>query len=139
MRNSISAHFLVLAACIAFLLTGMVAAQDAEEPQEPQELQSLGQDIPTLIQECESCHGPNGNSDQPDIPSLAGSSVEHIQASIDQFYFYERHCPTVTYRYGEHESAPPMNMCSIASGLSDAEVLALAGYFSQQERIVVED
>jgi cytochrome c553 len=97
-----------------------------------QDLQSLGQDIPGLIRECESCHGPNGVSKEADIPSLAGKSVKHIQTAIDQFYFYERHCPTTTYRYGEHEQSPPMNMCSIANGLSDEEILALAQHFESQ-------
>lgn len=101
-------------------------------------LQTLGQDLPALIAECESCHGPGGVSDQPDIPSLAGKSVGYIQESIDQFYFYERHCPTTTYRHGEHEYSPPMNMCSIASGLSDEEVLALGEYFSAQAPPVTE-
>ncbi len=97
-----------------------------------QDLQTLGQDIPTLIKECESCHGPNGNSTEADIPSLAGKSVQYIQKAIDQFYFYERHCPTTTYRHGEHEESPPMNMCSIANGLSDEEILALAQHFEAQ-------
>jgi cytochrome subunit of sulfide dehydrogenase len=95
-----------------------------------QDLQSLGQDLPALIQECESCHGPKGVSTDVDIPSLAGLSAQHIQQAMDQFYFYERHCPTTTYRHGEHESSPPLNMCSIASGLGDEEVLALAEYFA---------
>ena len=95
-----------------------------------QDLQSLGQDLPALVRECESCHGPKGVSTDVDIPSLAGQSVQHLQQAMDQFYFYERHCPTTTYRHGEHESSPPLNMCSIASGLSDDEVLALAEYFA---------
>jgi len=114
-------RFLLTVSLLAF--TGAALAQD-------EDLQSLGRDLPVLVAECESCHGPGGVSTQADIPSLAGKSVEYIQASIDQFYFYERHCPTTTYRYGEHESSPPLNMCSIASGLSDPEVLALAEYFS---------
>jgi cytochrome c553 len=113
---------------LLLLLTGWSVQAFAQSG----DLQYLGQDLPSLISECESCHGPGGVSDQPDIPSLAGKSVKHIQESIDQFYFYERHCPTTTYRHGEHESSPPMNMCSIASGLSDEEVLALAEYFSAQ-------
>jgi len=105
---------------------------------EDQRLQTLGQDVAAVIEECESCHGPGGVSDQEDIPSLAGLPVEDIQASLDEFYFYERHCPTTTYRHGEHEYSPPMNMCSIASGLSDEEVLALAEYFSAQPAPVAE-
>jgi len=97
-----------------------------------QDTQILEQDLSVLIKECESCHGPNGVSTEPDIPSLAGQPAEKIQKSVDQFYFYERHCPSTTYRHGEHEESPPLNMCSIANGLSDAEILALAQHFEAQ-------
>jgi len=89
-------------------------------------------DISSLIKVCEGCHGSSGVSTEPDIPSLAGKSIKHIQEAMDQFYFYERHCPTTTYRHGEHDARPPMNMCSIASSLSDEEILELGEYFSSQ-------
>ena len=87
--------------------------------------------LPLLIKLCESCHGPGGVSTDADIPSLAGQSADRIRESMEAFYFYERHCPTTTDRHGEREGAP-LNMCSIASTLSDEEVDALAAHFAAQ-------
>jgi cytochrome c553 len=49
---------------------------------------------------------------------------------LDQFYNYERHCKTTTYRHGER-ARTPMSMCNVAAGLSEAEKQALAEYFAQ--------
>jgi sulfide dehydrogenase cytochrome subunit len=91
-----------------------------------------GDPLQELIEECEACHGPKGVSDQEDIPSLAGKPAADIKEAIGQFYFYERHCPTTTYRHGD-KPASPMNMCNIAGRLNDEEVEALSLYFEAQE------
>lgn len=88
-------------------------------------------DLQALIIQCEGCHGPNGNSAREDIPKLAGQSVDKIEESIAQFYYYERHCPT---KVPEHDgrAGNPMDMCAIANSLSTAEIQALAKYFATQ-------
>jgi len=86
-------------------------------------------DLPALIKQCEGCHGPHGNSTQDDTPSLAGKSISLIEESMAQFYYFERHCPGKRPQTENGEGAAT-NMCSIAATLSDAEVLALAQYFS---------
>jgi cytochrome c553 len=88
-------------------------------------------DLNALLDECQSCHGPGGVSDQEDIPTLAGTDVETLLKALDQFYYYERHCPTTTYRHGDKPKTP-MNMCNIASSLSDQEKRALAEYFASR-------
>ena len=95
--------------------------------------EDLGQDIDlqALIEKCEGCHGPNGNSTRDDIPKLAGKPVSEIENSITQFYYYERHCPGKTpERDGQKGS--PTDMCSIANSLSKVEIQALAKHFSTQ-------
>lgn len=95
--------------------------------------EDLGQDIDlqALIEKCEGCHGPNGNSTRDDIPKLAGKPVSEIEESITQFYYYERHCPGKTpERDGQKGS--PTDMCSIANSLSKVEIQALAKHFSTQ-------
>ena len=88
-------------------------------------------DLDALVAECESCHGPKGVSDQDDIPTLAGQDAEKLLASLEQFYYYERHCPTTTYRHGDKPKTP-LNMCNIAGSLGDEEKQALVDYFARQ-------
>ncbi|MGD8356874.1 MAG: hypothetical protein PVG42_02350 [Lysobacterales bacterium] len=89
-----------------------------------------GADVKNLITECESCHGPQGVSDQPDIPSLAGKQTGAIEEALDAFYYYERHCTTTTYRHGDRPKTP-LSMCNVANTLSAEDKKAIADYFSQ--------
>jgi sulfide dehydrogenase cytochrome subunit len=94
-------------------------------------LPAFGQDLKELVAECEACHGPGGVSAQEDVPSLAGKSRAYLREVLEQFYFYERHCPTTTYRSGDRPKTP-LNMCSVANSLSGEDREALAAYFSNQ-------
>lgn len=89
-------------------------------------------DLQAIVDECEACHGPGGLSDHDDIPSIGGRPAADIEESINQFYFYERHCPTTTYRYGDKPKSP-MNMCDVAGRLSKPEVKAIGQYFETGE------
>lgn len=102
-----------MALALGLLLSGSAAAQDLQE----------------LIAECESCHGTGGVSTEADVPSLAGKGAAWLREVLDQFYYYERHCPTTTYRHGDSPRTP-LNMCNVANTLSDADKQALADYFS---------
>ena len=90
---------------------------------------ALARDLPDLVSECEACHGPGGVSSEQDVPSLAGNSVIYLREMLDQFYNYERHCETTTYRHGDR-ARTPMSMCNVASSLSEDEKQALAEYFA---------
>lgn len=103
----------VIALTAGLMLAGSAAAQNLQE----------------RIAECESCHGPGGISGEADVPSLAGRSVAYLREVLDQFYYYERHCPTTTYRHGDRPKTP-LNMCNVANTLSDEDKRALAEYFS---------
>ena len=89
------------------------------------------QDLQELIAECEACHGPGGVSTEEDVPSLAGRSPAWLREVLEQFYFYERHCPTTTYRSGDRPKTP-VNMCGIANTLSEEDREALADHFASQ-------
>jgi cytochrome c553 len=65
------------------------------------------------------------------MPSLAGNGVTYLREVLDQFYFYERHCSTTSYRYGDRPKTP-MNMCNVANTLSDEDKQAVAEYFADQ-------
>jgi sulfide dehydrogenase cytochrome subunit len=86
-------------------------------------------ELPELVSECEACHGPGGVSSEQDVPTLAGKSVIYLREMLDQFYNYERHCETTTYRHGDR-ARTPMSMCNVANGLNEDEKQALAEHFA---------
>ena len=92
---------------------------------------ALARDLDERIAECEACHGPGGVSAEDDVPSLAGRSPAYLREVLEQFHFYERHCPTTTYRSGDRPRTP-VNMCDVANSLSAEERESLAEYFSNQ-------
>jgi sulfide dehydrogenase cytochrome subunit len=104
---------IVIALTAGLLLAGSAAAQGLQDQ----------------IAECESCHGPGGISSEADVPSLAGKSVAYLREVLDQFYYFERHCPTTTLRHGDRPKTP-LNMCNVANTLSEEDKQALAEYFS---------
>lgn len=66
---------------------------------------------------CMSCHGPQGISQVPLTPSLAGQPKLFIENQL------------VLIREGLRD-VPPMK--GLLDGMQDAEIVALAGYFSAQ-------
>ncbi|MBV2129280.1 c-type cytochrome [Arsukibacterium indicum] len=66
---------------------------------------------------CAACHGRNGISSHPNYPSLAGRSANELSAAL------------TAYRGGERKHAL---MTPQARGLNDADINALAYYFSLQ-------
>lgn len=87
----------------------------------------LASDIVSLVHLCESCHGKDGNSTQPDVPIIAGFSYEGFLNTIDVFRANER-IALAYHKPGEPETV--MNV--IAQALSDEDVEALADYFSKR-------
>jgi len=73
-----------------------------------------------LSNTCFGCHGPNGNSVGPAIPTIAGFSETYMIDSM------------TAYKEGERASTI---MTRIAKGYSDEEIEAMAGYFASQKFI----
>lgn len=66
---------------------------------------------------CAGCHGPNGNSANPDWPRLAGQSAVYIVEQLNLFKSQVRPNPV---------------MMPLASGLSDQDINDIAVYFQAQ-------
>jgi cytochrome c553 len=66
---------------------------------------------------CAACHGRNGISSHPNYPSLAGRPATELAGAL------------IAYRAGERKHAL---MTPQARGLNDADIDALAYYFSLQ-------
>jgi len=67
---------------------------------------------------CAGCHGPQGNSFGPAIPTIAGNAAVYLAERMK------------AYKNGD---APASIMGNIAKGYSDAEIDAMAEYFSKQK------
>ncbi|RQH07147.1 c-type cytochrome [Paraburkholderia dinghuensis] len=71
---------------------------------------------------CVTCHGPLGNSTNPDYPVLAGQSARYIYLELRDFREGRRNDP---------------RMSPIASTLSREDMMDVADYFSAQRPVPV--
>jgi cytochrome c553 len=72
---------------------------------------------------CASCHGPNGNSVNPEWPRLAGQSAVYIAEQLRLFKAGVR---------------PNPMMMPMATGLSDQDIADLAAYYEAQTPVGLE-
>lgn len=71
---------------------------------------------PVVTRVCAACHGRDGNSVDPDVPSLAGQAAPYLERQLSAFKTQRR----------------TGVMSGIAVGLSDADMRAAADWFAQQ-------
>jgi len=72
------------------------------------------------IQACANCHGPGGAGMADINPYLAGLDAKYLTASLAE------------WKSGARRTDPSGQMPRIAKSLSDADVKALAAYYSAQ-------
>lgn len=72
---------------------------------------------PQRLELCMACHGPQGNSQNPQIPSLAGQPKIFVENQLVLIREGLRDIPT---------------MKGVLDGLSDPDLIALAQYFAAQ-------
>ncbi len=77
---------------------------------------AAGINIEGLTRTCNNCHGVNGVSAGQSMPSIAGLSEAYLKKILMQ------------WKTGERFSA---NMGRLVKGYSDAEIAAIAGYYSR--------
>jgi cytochrome c553 len=75
-------------------------------------------EMPPKAAMCLACHGVNGNSSMPGVPSLAAQNARYIYLQLRDYQEGRRDNPMMT----------PM-----AAGLTRPEMQELANYFSQQK------
>jgi cytochrome c553 len=69
---------------------------------------------------CFACHGPNGNSTNPVVPSLAGQPAQFISTQL------------IMFREGRRKDP---QMSPVAASLSNADLNELGKYFSAQKAV----
>lgn len=72
---------------------------------------------PQAVQVCVACHGADGVAVLPEYPSLAGQHADYIERALEE------------YKKGARKN--PI-MAGFVSTLSDADIAALAAYYSRQ-------
>lgn len=93
-----------------------VLAQEAAAPLAPHEKGSV-ENGATKAAVCVACHGPNGNSSNPEWPSLAGQNAVYIAEQLRLFRDGIRNNPV---------------MAPLAAGLNDQDIADIAVYFEAQ-------
>jgi cytochrome c553 len=73
---------------------------------------------PAAAQTCAACHGPDGVGILPEYPVIAGQHGDYIERALKD------------YRSGKRQNAI---MSGFAGQLADADIAALAAYFSAQK------
>lgn len=107
-------HALQLPFALTLFLAGAAAwAQTPPAPPAP------GASVEAKTQVCTSCHGPNGNSTDPQYPVLAGQNARYIYLQLRDFKEGRRHDP---------------QMDPMAASLTRDDMLALADFFSKQKQ-----
>jgi cytochrome c553 len=101
---------------LALLATTLSYAADGAAPDSPFSTGKV-QDGATKTAVCTGCHGPNGNSTNPDWPRLAGQSAVYISEQLHLFKTQVRANPV---------------MMPMASTLSDQDMSDVAVYFEAQ-------
>jgi cytochrome c553 len=80
-------------------------------------LGASAQDAKTKAAACGACHGPDGNSVNPDWPKLAGQHPDYIVTQLEYF------------KSGQRKN---VNMNAMAAPLSPEDMADIAAYFSSQ-------
>jgi len=86
-------------------------------------------ETPSQLQNCVGCHGENGISKNSDIPIIAGASAFFLENQL--FLFRDEGRPCAGELFSQQEDPPADNHCALATDWSDADIAALAGYFSE--------
>lgn len=104
------------AVALTLLVAGGLAAGIAAE---------TGEEIANRL--CVDCHGEFGRSETTDIPSIGGFSEYAIEDLLDTYRQGFRKARTVTLEDGSEN-----DMQQVVDALSDAEIKAVARYYSEQ-------
>ncbi len=89
-------------------------------------------EVTPLIESCFSCHGENGNSDDPAIPNIASYSEDYLETTMKKYQKKERPCIETEIRSGSKKGTKT-DMCKIAAGLSKKDLESIGMYFVEQE------
>lgn len=91
-----------------------------------------GQQLSSILDECNDCHGKNGVSTESDVPTIAGVSSFFIEEQMASYRDSARPCTESKYRFGDTSRAPT-DMCKIANKLSDEQISDISVHYEEQK------
>jgi cytochrome c553 len=97
-------------------IADLAAYYAAQQPRQPKVTKPLT--LAEWAQRCDRCHGINGNSTDPRAPAIAAQRVEYLQKALK------------AYQNNERKNSV---MAAMSASLTDADVAALAAYYSRQK------
>ena len=104
------ADFRALSMCILMLSPGLAARAD----------------VATAVVFCSACHGADGISALPTVPTIAGLSALVIENAIDDYRSGGRICPSTAGA----TTRQMLDMCAPARGVADADIPGVAEHFA---------
>lgn len=88
-------------------------------------------DLAKLKAACEDCHGKDGASTEPKIPTIGGFSATYITDAMAAYADKSWPCEAVKYPAGT-KKGETANMCDIAAKLSEDETKLLADHYASK-------
>ena len=92
----------------------------------------LAADGATVFEPCAACHGRNGASTEPAIPTIGGYSSKYVVESLRAFKKKIRSCTETSIPSGPKKGTKT-DMCKVSADLSDADVDAVAKHLAAQK------
>lgn len=90
----------------------------------------MANDVDSIIKDCDSCHGKNGNSEQSQIPTIAGISEIYFLDSMQDFVREAR--PASSQK---RDGKPDTDMKRIVADLDKSTMKLLSVHYSKQNFI----
>jgi cytochrome subunit of sulfide dehydrogenase len=79
---------------------------------------------------CAGCHGQDGISQDPNIPTISGASEFFIENQLVLFQDEARPC--VGDLFAQFDNAPASDHCALMADLSEADIEGLAAHYAEQ-------
>jgi cytochrome subunit of sulfide dehydrogenase len=83
------------------------------------------------ITDCMDCHGKEGFSPEPDMPTIAGASAAFIEATLFAYKDDIRPAVTSKYRFGD-TNKPATDMKKVVEALTDQQLSEVANFFANK-------
>ncbi len=93
---------------------------------------ALAADASKLAESCVNCHGKDGASAESDVPNIGGFSAAYFSDAMKAYKSKDRPCVETKFRSGDKKGTKS-DMCQVVKDMSDADIKALAQYFSEKK------